>query len=98
MNFGKWIVVAFVLFAIFIATLVTICVRQTVPLVTEQYYQEELAYQEQIARIENASDLAEKPSITIEHFNLIVSYQHLAQVEKAELKLFRPSDAQLDQS
>jgi hypothetical protein len=97
MNFGKWIVVAFVLFAAFIATLVTVCVRQDIPLVTKEYYEEELVYQEQISRIENANQLAEKPLISVDGHSLKVEYTRLPEMEKAELKLFRPSDPELDQ-
>ena len=47
MNFGKWIVVAFVFFSLFIGTLVTVCVRQDISLVSTDYYKEELIYQDQ---------------------------------------------------
>jgi hypothetical protein len=97
MNFGKWIVVAFVLFAGFIATLVTVCMRQDIPLVTKEYYQEELKYQEQIVREQNTQQLAEKPDVTISENALKIQYAALSQVEGGELKLFRPSDPRLDQ-
>jgi hypothetical protein len=97
MNFGKWITVSFIIFAGFIATLVTVCVRQDIPLVTKEYYQEELAYQEQIGRIENAQSLTTKPVITIENKHVKIEYVNLREVEKGKLKLFRPSNADLDQ-
>jgi hypothetical protein len=40
MNWGKWIIVSFVLFAGFIGTLVTVCVRQDISLVSKDYYKE----------------------------------------------------------
>ena len=58
--------VAFVFFALFIGTLVTICVRQDITLVTKEYYKEELAYQEQIDRMNNVNNLGEVPEISIE--------------------------------
>jgi hypothetical protein len=42
MSWGKWIVVSFLLFAGFIATLVTICMKEDVGLVSSSYYDEEL--------------------------------------------------------
>jgi len=97
MNFGKWIVVAFILFAVFIGTLVTICVRQDISLVTKDYYKEELAYQDQIARVNNAAQLIEKPSITIRDKKYLeVAFNQFNRVENGQLKLFRPSDASLD--
>lgn len=97
MNFGKWIVVAFVFFALFIGTLVTICFRQDIPLVTKEYYQEELVYQDQIDRMENANKLKEIPDIRIVAGKLKVSFDRLPEIETAQLKLIRPSDANLDQ-
>jgi hypothetical protein len=97
MNFGKWIVVAFVLFAIFIGTLVTICVRQDVPLVTKDYYKEELAYEDQIQRVENTNALEETPVISFADNNLTIKYSSLSKIENGKLKLFRPSDEKLDQ-
>ncbi len=97
MNFGKWIVVAFVFFTLFIGTLVTICVRQDISLVTREYYKEELAYQEQIHRMENTNALTEVPEIGIVAGRLKVSYDRLPEIESVRLKLVRPSDANLDQ-
>jgi hypothetical protein len=57
MNFGKWIVVAYVFFGVFIGTLVTVCVKQDVNLVSKNYYNDELGYADQITRINNARAL-----------------------------------------
>lgn len=97
MNFGKWIVVAFVFFTLFIGTLVTICVRQDISLVTKEYYKEEIAYQQQIHRMENTGALDEVPEIVIAHGKLKVTYNRLPDIESAQLRLVRPSDADLDQ-
>jgi hypothetical protein len=98
MNFGKWIVVAFIVFTVFIATLATICIRQDVPLVSKDYYQEELAYQEQIGRIENANLLAETPVIAFDKNNITITYKNMASIKNGKLKLIRPSDENLDQN
>jgi hypothetical protein len=97
MNFGKWIVVAFVLFAGFIGTLVTVCVKQDIPLVTKEYYQEELAYQDQIQRQENTTTLLDEPKISVNKHQLILDYNFLPGIDKGKIKLFRPSDPTLDQ-
>lgn len=97
MNWGKSIVLAFVLFAAFIATLVTICVQQDISLVTKDYYKEELAYQRQIDRIAHTAMLSEKPSIQREGEHLLkVSYADFPKIQRGALELFRPSDAALD--
>jgi hypothetical protein len=98
MNFGKWIVVAFVLFALFIATLVSICIKQDVNLVSKNYYKDELAYQDQITRLHNTAALKIKPEIRVQQDLVKINFPDLKQVEKGELKLFRPSDPSQDKS
>ena len=97
MNFGKWIVVAFVLFALFIGTLVTICVRQDVSLVSRDYYKEELAYQDQIVRMQNANNLRKAPEISVAGNQLTIRYEEFSDIDAGTIKLVRPSDASLDQ-
>jgi hypothetical protein len=97
MNFGNWIFVAFVFFALFIGTLVTVCMREDITLVTKDYYKEELVYQQQIDRISNTRALVEQPDISMEAGSLKVSYARLPEVENARLELVRPSDAGLDE-
>lgn len=96
MNFGKWIVVAFILFAVFIGTLVTVCVKQEVNLVSKDYYKEELAYQDQIERISNANHLANKPRISKVDGKLQVTFSDELKIQKGELKIFCPSNPKMD--
>lgn len=96
MSWGKWIIVAFILFAGFIAALVTVCIRQDISLVSKDYYKEELAYQDQIVRMSNTSQLGQKPKIGIYNNFLQVDFNPSHRIEKGELKLFRPSDPKMD--
>lgn len=97
MNFGKWIVVAFVFFSLFIGTLVTVCVRQDISLVSTDYYKEELIYQDQISRINNTERLKVKPSVRkTSDTSLQISFVH--KIEKGELKLFCPSNKNMDRA
>jgi len=98
MNWGKWIIVAFVLFAAFIGTLVTVCVKQDVSLVSRTYYQDELVFDQQIARIQNVSALSKKPVITKSNGVIEVSFDRFSEMEKGTLTLFRPSDSTKDKS
>lgn len=98
MNWGKSIALAFVLFAGFIATLVTVCVRQDINLVSKDYYKEELNYGEQIKRLENTNTLATKPTVVETNGTLVVTFADFEKVSDGELKLFRPSDARLDKT
>jgi hypothetical protein len=96
MNWGKWIIVSFVLFAAFIATLVTVCMRQNVDLVSKDYYNEELAYQEQITRMNNVNDLKQKPEIEIKGTSLAISFKQFDEIKDGTLTLFSPSDPKKD--
>jgi hypothetical protein len=98
MNWGKWIIVSFVLFAGFIATLVTVCMRQDVNLVSKDYYKEELAYQEQIARMNNTNQLEIKPIIRQSGDFVEVHFEHFHKIENGSLELFRPSDPRMDKA
>jgi hypothetical protein len=65
MNWGKSIILAFVLFAVFIGVLVTVCVRQDISLVSRDYYDEELDYQSKMDGARNAAGLSQKPEINL---------------------------------
>jgi hypothetical protein len=96
MSWGKGITIAFITFALFIGSLVTVCVRQDISLVSKNYYDEELKYQDQIDRLENAAALAEKPFILVRNGQLEVQFSEFAKLEEGELILTRPSDARYD--
>jgi len=96
MSWGKGITLAFVAFALFIAALVTVCVRQDISLVSVNYYDDELRYQEQIDRLNNTATLAEKPQILVRDGLLEVRFSTFAQFEHGELVVTRPSDARYD--
>ena len=97
MNFGKGIVVAFVFFALFIGTLVYVCINQDINLVSANYYLEELAHGQKMKQIANAKDLISEPIITVMGNRIDVVFQQFSELENGELKLMRPSDAKLDQ-
>jgi hypothetical protein len=97
MNWGRWIVVAFLAFAMFIGVLVVISMRQDVNLVAHDYYQKELQYQDQIERLNNTNQLRVKPSIQLHEGIYMNIYFPNMVVEEGSVQLFRPSDATLDQ-
>jgi hypothetical protein len=97
MNFGNWIVVAFILFALFIGMLVTVCVRQDISLVSRDYYSDELVYQDQIKRINNTKALATKPGISKVSNNIVqITFDKQFNIEKGEVRFFCPSNPKSD--
>jgi len=95
MTIGKWIIVAFVLFAVFIATLVTVCLRQDVSLVSKDYYHEELQYQSRIVQEKNTAALAAKPIIKTKGDQLAVTFNSIV-MDKGTLTLFCPANEKMD--
>ncbi|HEX6891766.1 MAG TPA: FixH family protein [Chryseolinea sp.] len=96
MNWGKSIVLAFVLFAIFIGVLVTVCVRQDISLVSGDYYNDELKFQEHMDRTRNADQLTHKPEIELlaDHsLRVVFDFQ---QLDGGKLELYSPSDISED--
>jgi hypothetical protein len=93
----KWIVAAFVVFALFIGTLVVISMREDVNLVSKNYYQEELRHQDKIDKQSNANQLAEKPQVSFVDNSVKVVFPYFSSIEKGELNVMRPSDERLDQ-
>lgn len=98
MNWGKWIVVSFVLFAGFIGVIVTISMRQDVSLVSKNYYRDDIMYQQQLDRKNNTEQLPAKPEITIvNRAYLQIYFPEAKLIEQGEVQLFRPSSDKLDQ-
>jgi hypothetical protein len=97
MNWGNWIVGAFILFALFIGVLVTISMRQEVSLVSTSYYADDLSFQQQLERKNNYEQLIAKPTVKLESQLLVVNFPEGRKIEKGEIKLFRPSGDAFDQ-
>lgn len=96
MDWGKAIVITLIVFVSLMVGLVTICVQQDdIHLVTQNYYEEEIKFQDQIDQTVNANSL---------DYKVLVYDNQLKKVDlqlpvgsKGTLHLFRPSDARLDQ-
>lgn len=95
MNWGNGIVVVFIVFIALMATLVTICMKQDdLHLVTSNYYEEEIKYQQHIDRVINTTASA-KEAMTFDGKAGILDL-NLPVGALGELYLFRPSDAGMD--
>lgn len=97
MNWGKGIFIALSIFIVFIVTLVVIMFRQNVELETEDYYLQEIAYQDEITALNNAQALAELPEIKLNDQHLTVQLPGEAEYTNVVLNLLRPDDKSKDQ-
>jgi nitrogen fixation protein FixH len=100
-NWGTSIVIAFALFISFILFFVIKAQTDTKynnELVVEEYYKHDAKFGEEMSRIQNAQDLAEKPIISTETAAIsIVFPQTFAPKNIAgTVSLYRPSNKNLD--
>lgn len=98
MNWGKSIILVFVLFAGFIGTMVVLMTRERVDLVRDDYYQTEVAYQQQIDRLGRTAKLAQAPALYPNDAQQQLDLHLPAGWEKGKLTFYRPNDRRLDRT
>lgn len=72
LNWGHGIVIAYIFFISWVAYLVSGCFNTNVDLVTKDYYQEELMYQNTIDATQNMKLLSEQPTFSITNDGLLI--------------------------
>ena len=96
MNWGKGIIIAMVLFMGFILTLVITLMRQDVDLEIDDYYNKELAFNEQYNAQQNYMDATEKITFNVTTDSLFVIFPKNLQTGKATIQLQRPNNKMQD--
>ena len=93
------IIAAFVVFIAGTAGLVVLSVRNHVELVSPDYYEQELRYQEQINRRERAQALPGQARVSYDaaQGHIVITLPAAqARVAQGRIQLYRPSEARLD--
>ncbi|MFL5753428.1 MAG: FixH family protein [Bacteroidia bacterium] len=100
MSWGIKITILYLGFVALIVTMVSFTMREKTELVSKNYYEQELKYQERIDRTERTRRLAEPLSWTVKPGTFKLSFPSLfkGQKIKGNLEFFRPSDAALDRA
>jgi nitrogen fixation protein FixH len=98
MNWGWKISIFMGIYMIGIISVVWFSMTRDVNLVAEDYYQQELAYEEQITRQKNTELLLEKPTFTFsaDRKLVILSFSTGVLPETGQVIFYRPSDFTLD--
>ncbi len=97
MNWGKGIILVFVIFVLGIGIMVYRSMTKNIDLVTTNYYEKELKYQEQINRINNTNNLKESLKIEYNGSAVIITYPTTAGKSfSGDIALYKPSDAKSD--
>lgn len=97
-NWGFGIVLSFILFALAVFVMIYISISTNVDLVTEDYYEKELKYQQHIELVKNTSALPQTIETEVSASNIILKYPQLGSTSaySGTIFLFRPSDKRGD--
>jgi len=97
-NWGTGIFISYALF-MFLAILAAVYfMNQEVDLVTDDYYQQEIKYQDQIDKIERTNALPEKPAIDFDGVGVKVSFPEslFKKNVTGKIHFYRPSNPAKD--
>ncbi len=102
MNWGTKIVFAFAGFIAVIFTLAYISMGQDVNLVADDYYAQELEYEDQIQRIKNTQSLEQRPTLVIDKkaqkAHLVFPEGLKSKIDEGQVQLYRPSNSAFDKT
>jgi hypothetical protein len=96
MNWGNKIVVAFVLFMAFILYMVVIAFQQNLDLVAEDYYAQEINYQQRMEQKANLEKLGEKVLLNLTESSIKLVFPK-NQKPTGEIHFYHPSRQLFDQ-
>jgi hypothetical protein len=97
-TWGHGITIVFVLFMVYILSFVYRSYVNEVDLVAEDYYAQEIAYQDRIDNIANARHLEDKIQVhrTSEGVEIRFPEEEMIDTGSGTIQFFRPSDEELD--
>jgi len=97
-SWGKGLALAYAGFVILVLTMVGITITKDVDLVTPNYYDKEIKYQEEIDKINNTLRLKDQVKFDLSVTAFMVSFPALSasSVIKGEVNFYRPSDSKKD--
>ena len=98
MNWGTGIVIAFILFIGIVVTTGVYLMNQDVDLVSDDYYDKEIAYQQHIDNVARTAELSSEELILFDgsFITLKLPLNILTKNVTGEIYLYRPSDSKLD--
>jgi len=98
MNWGIRITILYTAFVVLIGTMVYLSMQQKVDLVADDYYQQELKFQQKLDRENRSNALSEQPAVKINAAKLSVVFPPAFKTQKisGSIRFFRPSDSSKD--
>ncbi len=96
LNWGHGIVIAFVLFCTFVVSIVIRSFQEDFDLVSETYYQDELAYQDRIDRQASLQASGEELKVHQNDRQVVLTFPDAFASAKGSVKFYYPSKALFD--
>ena len=96
-NWGHGIAIFFSCFVAFMVFLAVKSHQQTIDLVAEDYYAQEVQYGQRMEEIKNAQALEQVVTVKQHQQQLVITFPRLGDDISGQLQLFRPSDKRFDQ-
>jgi hypothetical protein len=96
MSWGKGIILVFAVFMLGIGVMVYRSMTKNIDLVSDNYYEKELKYQDQINKINNTNSLKDGLKISSTGNAVIISYPEGKNKISGEVTFYKPSDAGSD--
>ncbi len=99
-SWGTRIIMLYAGFVLLIGTLIWKCTQTKFDLVSEDYYEQELVFQQKLNAKTASAALSQKPVVSITDKSLLIFFpQEFAGREiSADVKLYSPSNAALDKA
>jgi nitrogen fixation protein FixH len=100
MSWGVKITLLYSGFVLLIVTMVSMSMSQKVDLVSKDYYEQELQFQDKINQMDRTKALSEQLSWQVQNDELVLDFpdQFKGQQTSGKVFFFRPSDAVLDKN
>ena len=97
MNWGRGITIAMIAFMSFILYMVFTLMSKNTDLQSEDYYQKELNFENEISVLKNTNKLKEKVKVTLNDTYVIVQFPNLEELDSIKVELYRPNNDKDDQ-
>ena len=97
-SWGTGIIIGIIAFVVIIVTMTIIFMTQDVSLVSDNYYEKSLVYQDEIDKQSRTKSLSEQVKISFDGEVISISFppEYLAKEISGEIFFYRPSDPKLD--
>jgi hypothetical protein len=97
-GWGTKIAILYIGFVLLIGTMVTMCFNQKIDLVSDDYYDKELVFQNRINEMNNSNSLTENIKHQVDQKGVQLNFPKQFENEKisGEILFFRPSDNKKD--